>query len=51
MERMLTFGETWTKETRNLLDEGLGRKESVVFFSELLDKLLVLVQSIVKMMI
>ena len=43
---MLTFRKTWTKETGNLLDEGLGRKESVVFFSELLDKLLVLVQPI-----
>jgi hypothetical protein len=46
MEIMLTFGETWAKETGNLLDEGLGRKESVVFFSELLDELLVLVQPI-----
>ena len=43
-EIKLTFGETWTKETGNLLDEGLGSKESVVFFS----KLLVLVQPIVK---
>jgi hypothetical protein len=42
----ITFGETWAKKTGNLLDEGLGRKESVVFFSELLDKLLVLVQPI-----
>ena len=47
-EIKLTFGETWTKETGNLLDEGLGSKESVVFFSKLLDKLLVLVQPIVK---
>jgi hypothetical protein len=40
----MTFGETWAKETGNLLNEGLRRKESIVFFSELLDKLLVLVQ-------
>ena len=46
MELMLTFGETWTKETGNLLNESLRRKESVIFFSELLDKLLVLVQPI-----
>jgi hypothetical protein len=43
---MLTFRETWAKETGNLLDKGLGRKESVVFFSELLYKLLVRVQPI-----
>ena len=47
----LTFGETWTKETRNLLDEGLRCKESIVFFSELFDKLLVLVEPVfLKMM-
>ena len=45
-EIMLTFGETWTKETGDLLDEGFRRKESIVFFSELLDKLLVFVQPI-----
>ena len=43
---MFTFRETWTKETGNLLDESLGCKESVVFFSELLYKLFVLVQPI-----
>ena len=32
-----------------MLDKGLGGKESVVFFSKLLDKLLVLVQPIFKM--
>ena len=42
---MLTFGEAWAKETRNLLNKGLRCKESVVFFSEFLDKLLVLVQT------
>ena len=48
----LTFGETWTKETGNLLDEGLGSKESIIFYSELLDELLVLVQPVcLKMMI
>ena len=46
IEIMPTFGETWTKKTGNLLDEGLRGKESVVFFSELFDKLLVLVQPI-----
>jgi hypothetical protein len=44
MEITLTFGETWTKETGNLLDKGLGCKESIIFFSELLDQFLVLVQ-------
>jgi len=38
-----SFGETWTKETGDLLDEGFGRKEGVIFLSELLNKLLVLV--------
>ena len=42
----MTFREAWAKETRNLLDKGLGCKESVVFFSKFLDKLLVLVQPI-----
>ena len=32
MEIMLTFGEAWAKETRNLLNKGLRCKESVVFF-------------------
>lgn len=38
------LGETGTKETRNLLDEGFRGKESIVFLGELLDKLLVLVE-------
>jgi hypothetical protein len=37
------FGETWSEETRDLLDERVGRDEGVVFASELLDELLVLV--------
>ena len=39
-----TLGETGAKETRDLLDERLGRQESVVLLGELLDKLLVLVE-------
>lgn len=42
MER--TFRETWTQQTRNLLDEGFRRKERVVLLRELLNKLLVLVK-------
>lgn len=30
----LTLGETWTQETRNLLDESLRSKESVVFLGK-----------------
>ena len=41
---VLTLGETGTKETRDLLDESLGREECVVLLGELLDKLLVLVE-------
>ena len=41
---MRTLGETGAEETRNLLDESLGREESVVLLGELLDKLLILVQ-------
>ena len=40
----LTLGETRTQETGNLLDEGVGSKESIVLASKLLDELLVLVQ-------
>lgn len=36
--------ETWTQETRNLLDQSVRRQESVVLLSKLLDKLLVLVE-------
>jgi hypothetical protein len=36
--------ETGTKETRNLLDEGLRSQEGIVLLSELLDELLVLVE-------
>ena len=39
-----TFGETRTEETGNLLDEGLGSKEGVVFLGELLDELFVFVE-------
>jgi len=38
------LGETGTEETRDLLDENLGSKESVVLLGELLDELLVLVE-------
>ena len=38
------LGETGAEQTRNLLDEGLGGKESIVLFGELLHKLLVLVK-------
>jgi hypothetical protein len=40
----LTLGETWTQQTWNLLDEGVGGDEGVVLAGELLDELLVLVQ-------
>lgn len=39
-----TFGKTGSQETRDLLDEGIGRNEGIVFASQLLDQLLVLVQ-------
>ncbi len=39
-----TLRETWTQETRNLLDEGIGGDEGVVFAGELLDQLLVFVE-------
>ena len=42
MER--TLGQTRTEKTRNLLDEGFGEQEGVVFFGQLLHELLVLVQ-------
>jgi len=38
------FGETRSEKTRNLLDQGFRREESIVFLGELFDKLLVLVQ-------
>jgi len=38
------LGETWTQETRNLLDQGFGGEERVVLPGELLDQLLVLVE-------
>jgi len=38
------LGETWTQETRNLLDEGVGSDEGIVLARELLDELLVLVE-------
>jgi hypothetical protein len=43
-ETRRTLGQTGAKETRNLLDERLGRQECVVFFGELLDELLVFVK-------
>ena len=44
----LTLGETGSEQTRNLLDEGLRGKESVVLLGELLNKLLVLVKPYMK---
>ncbi len=41
---MVTFGETRTEKTRDLLDQGIRRQESVVLACQLLDELLVLVQ-------
>ena len=41
---MHTLGETGTKQTGDLLDEGLGGQERVVLLSQLLDELLVLVE-------
>lgn len=40
----LTLGETGTQETRNLSDQGVRGKESIVLACELLDELLVLVE-------
>lgn len=39
-----TLGETGTKETGNLLDQGVGSDEGIVLACELLDQLLVLVE-------
>jgi hypothetical protein len=39
-----TLGETRTKETGNLLDQGVGGYEGIVLACELLDQLLVLVE-------
>lgn len=44
MKARRTLGKTGTEQTRDLLDEGLRRKESVVLLGKLLDKFLVLVQ-------
>lgn len=41
---MLTLRETWSQETRDLLDEGIGSDESIVLACELLDQFLVLVE-------
>ena len=41
---LFTLGKTWTQETRNLLDEGVGGQKGVVLASKLLDELLVLVE-------
>ena len=40
----LTLGETWTQETRDLLDESVGGHERIVLAGKLLDELLVLVE-------
>lgn len=39
-----SLGETGTEETGNLLDQGVGGDEGIVFASKLLDELLVLVE-------
>ena len=39
-----SLGKTGTQETRNLLDQGVGGKESIVLAGELFDELLVLVK-------
>lgn len=39
-----TLGKTGAKQSRNLLDEGIGSEEGVVLLGQLLDKFLVLVQ-------
>lgn len=39
-----TLGKTGTEQTRNLLDQSLGRNEGIVLASKLLDELLVLVE-------
>lgn len=41
---LLTLGQTRTQETGDLLDQRVGSDESIVFASELLDQLLVLVE-------
>ncbi len=38
------FGETGAEKTRDLLDEGVGGNEGIVFAGELLDEFLVLVE-------
>jgi len=38
------FRETWTQETRDLLDQSVGGDERIVLAGQLLDELLVLVQ-------
>ena len=38
------LGETGAEQTRDLLDEGLGREEGVVLLGELLHELFVLVE-------
>jgi hypothetical protein len=40
----LTLRQTWTQETRNLLDESVGGDESIVLAGKLLDQFLVLVE-------
>lgn len=39
-----TFGETRAQETRNLLDQSITGDEGIVFSSQFLDELLVLVE-------
>ena len=41
---LTSLRETGAQQTRDLLDQSVGREESVVLLGELLDKLLVLVQ-------
>ena len=39
-----TLRETWTQETRDLLDQGIRSNESIVFTGKLLDQFLVFVE-------
>jgi hypothetical protein len=41
---LASLGETWTQETRDLLDQGVASKEGVILARKLLDQLLVLVE-------
>jgi hypothetical protein len=44
MSGSITFGETRSQKTRDLLDQSIGGQEGIVFACQLLDELLVLVE-------